>query len=125
MPWLVRFDFNEVLLLEDKFGGSGRRSGRILDFQKCLDGYDLHDLWWRRYRFMWYNQHIGNDRIEERNDMFCANSACLSMFDHWQVDHILSHTSDHALIKLKFLCFDQNKLLVKNWGRDFISRSNG
>lgn len=73
MSWVVGGDFNEVLLFDDKVGGSERRSGGILDFQACLDGCDLQDLRWREYRFTWSNNQVGTRRIEERLDRYCAN----------------------------------------------------
>lgn len=100
MPWIVGGDFNKVLSLDDKLGGSGRRCGGMLDFQACLDGCDLQDLRWRGYQFTWCNNQMGDGRIEERLDRFCANSSWLALFDCWQVDHLYSIASHHSPIKL-------------------------
>lgn len=41
MTWLIRGDFNEILSVEDKRGGVGRRASAMIAFQACLDGCEL------------------------------------------------------------------------------------
>lgn len=74
LPWVMGGNFNEILSLNDKLGGTERLSGGIFDFQACLNGCDLQDLRWRGYRFTWCNNQEDEGRIDKRLDRYYANS---------------------------------------------------
>lgn len=82
LPWVMSGNFNKILSLDDKLGGSKRRNGGIIDFQACLDGCELQDLWWRSYHSTWCNNQEGEKGIEERLDRYCANYLWLYLFNY-------------------------------------------
>lgn len=43
-PWVMGGDFNEPLIVEDKFGGRGVSVSWSLAFIDCLDGYNMVDM---------------------------------------------------------------------------------
>lgn len=44
MPWVITGDFNEVLMGDDKLGGSPINISRALQFQECLDTCRMIDI---------------------------------------------------------------------------------
>lgn len=91
----------------------------MIAFQACLDGCELQDLYWRGYRFTWSKKQVGAGRVEERLDKFCTNERWLCLIEHWQVDHLFSIGSDHAILKLQFAGLSNHKLSARRWGRRF------
>ncbi|XP_075662889.1 uncharacterized protein LOC142632339 [Castanea sativa] len=53
MPWVITEDFNEVLMGEDKFGGSLVNINRALRFQDCLNNCRMIDIGFSGPRFTW------------------------------------------------------------------------
>ncbi|CAL2264474.1 unnamed protein product [Prunus armeniaca] len=51
LPWLLAGDFNEILSIEDKFGGASTL--RVRGFKNWFDGNDMVDLGFSGPKFTW------------------------------------------------------------------------
>lgn len=60
-------------------------------------------------------------RVELKNAStdFVQTKGWLSLKDHWQVDHLFSVGSDHAILKLQFTGLSNHKLSTKRWDSRF------
>lgn len=56
LPWLLAGDFNEMLGIEDKFGGASTL--RVRGFKNWFDGNDMVDLEFSVPKFTWTNQQV-------------------------------------------------------------------
>ena len=56
VPWVIAGDFNEVLMGDDKFGGSSINIDRALRFQECMDICRMINIGFSGPRFTWSNR---------------------------------------------------------------------
>jgi exonuclease III len=54
-PWVCIGDFNEILTLEEKWGGGGRPNSQMEAFRQTLENCGLSDLGYRGPKFTWSN----------------------------------------------------------------------
>lgn len=73
IPWVVFGDFNEILTLNEKWGGRDRPEGQMETFRDVLSIYGLHDLGYLGKSFTWCNNRENEHRISKRLDWFLAN----------------------------------------------------
>ena len=73
MPWLMAGDFNELLSVNDKFGGRPFIPSRASTFKDCLDFCNIADLSFQGSSFTWINKNDVSSLIQERLDRFFGN----------------------------------------------------
>ena len=56
VSWVIAGDFNEVLMGDDKFGGSSINIDRALRFQECMDICRMINIGFSGPRFTWSNR---------------------------------------------------------------------
>ena len=113
-PWICVGDFNEVVSLSEKWGGGGRSSRQMRDFQLALEDCDLVDLGYRGLKYTWSNCREGYEFTKERLDRGVANSEWRDLFSKAEVSVEATANSDHAMIHI-FLMGQQQ--VLKNRSR--------
>lgn len=73
LPWLCFGDFNEILHLNEKFGGIDRKANVIADFRDVVRECKFSDLGSTWHPFTWSNRQFGPNLIEEKLDRFFCN----------------------------------------------------
>ena len=68
-------DFNELLAISEKVGGSDRFFIGMFQFREAVDDCDLVDLGFSGSCFTWNNRRDGVDSIQERLDRFLADTS--------------------------------------------------
>ncbi|KAI9124484.1 hypothetical protein K1719_004406 [Acacia pycnantha] len=104
IPWVVMGDFNDIVLVLEKFGGRGGNEARIRRFTDRLWRCRLSDLGSCGPKFTWKGPiSMGGRRIYERLDRAIVNDAFLSSLVN-SVLKVLSRTqfSDHNPICLNW-----------------------
>lgn len=100
LPWIIAGDFNDVLMGEDKFGGSPININRALRFQECLDSCGMIDIGFSGAQFTWSNQRPVTHLIQERIDRVFVNAEWYDRYPEACVSHLDRSHSDHCPILL-------------------------
>jgi hypothetical protein len=90
LPWLCMGDFNELLSMEEKQGGSIRSSRQMQDFRDAID----------ECGFTWCNNKLELGTIWERLDRGLANILWINKYPEARVHHLHTCSSDHSPIYL-------------------------
>ncbi|XP_075663380.1 uncharacterized protein LOC142632953 [Castanea sativa] len=61
LPWLYLGDFNEIVKVEEKLGGSLRRERQMTNFRAALDFCGLRDLGYVGFPFTWCNNQFDGE----------------------------------------------------------------
>lgn len=101
LPWVMARDFNELLSLDDKFGGRPIILSRALTFKECLDVCNMTYLGFQGPRVTWTNKQDVGFLIQERLDRFFANPDWCMFYPEAQVSHLTRCQSDHCPILLE------------------------
>ena len=97
-PWICLGDFNEILSLDEKFGGSGRQRGLMKNFQMALEESGLSELGYKGPKFTRNNGQEGVDFIKERLDRVVANKEWCEAHPDVEVVVGAAICSDHSPI---------------------------
>ena len=103
---MVFGDFNEILLAEEKQGGSDRPKWNMLNFREALDFYK--DLGFNGFPFTWCNRRPGNHNTWVRLDRGVATVDWILRFPTIRVHHLDCFHSDHKPVFLG-LDFEVNR----------------
>lgn len=88
--WLVAGDFNEILSLGEKSGGSLRNNGQMQAFRADLSDCNLEDLGAAGGVFTW-----SNSLTKERLDRGVASQSWREAYSYSRVVHLAPSKSDH------------------------------
>ena len=99
LPWVIASDFNEVLSVEEKFGGKAVDLRRALRFQDCLN-YWMIDLGFFGSKFTWSNNQPLTHLIQERIDRVFVNPAWNELHPEACVKHLERSHFDHCPVIL-------------------------
>jgi len=100
IPWCMLGDFNAILDVFEKSGGSVRPRWLINGFHQAVFDAGLIDIYMDGYPFTWFKS-LGNSRaVEERLDRALANNEWFRLFPNAKVENLVMHASDHCLILL-------------------------
>lgn len=83
LPWLILWDFNEVVLASEKFGGRLRSSSQIQGFRDVVRHCNLLDLSFEGDSFTW-----ANSITKCRLDCCLVSSNWRLMFNYSKVIHL-------------------------------------
>ncbi|KAL4280035.1 hypothetical protein GQ457_03G016680 [Hibiscus cannabinus] len=100
LPWVLGGDFNEILSLSEKQGGSQKPYHQLTDFRECLLRNDFADCKPSRGWFTWMQSGPRISPIRERLDRFVACKDWFSRFPGFRVWSEFSPNSDHHFILL-------------------------
>ncbi|CAN1153189.1 hypothetical protein LINPERHAP2_LOCUS19244 [Linum perenne] len=93
--WAVIGDFNAILLVEDKRGGSAFERRRSKSFIETVDLCGLSNIPFSGPRFTW-----GRNGLLSRIDRALVNASWIQMFPELAVTHLHKIKSDHRPILL-------------------------
>ena len=74
LPWLVIGDFNELMRMSEKEGGSSRPRQQMQQFVEAIDACGLKDIGFVGPRFTWLYQRSDGVQIRERLDRALATA---------------------------------------------------
>lgn len=95
LPWLMIGDFNEVLCVEDKFGGNQVNLNKVLELKAYLDSYSFVDLGFVGPKYTWTNKRQILDLILERIDRCFANPLWRILYPEAMATHLPKTFFDH------------------------------
>ncbi|XP_070042141.1 uncharacterized protein [Nicotiana tomentosiformis] len=98
-PWIVVGDFNFVLNLEDRIGGTHVTMAEISEFHKCIEKCGLLEFPTTGSRYTWNDRHE-DSRIMSRIDWAFINSAWLNNMTSFRAQFLPENISDHCPLKL-------------------------
>ena len=95
LPWLCLGDFNEILSMNEKFGGANRPQQQMDSFREIVNCCGFHDLGYCGPNYTWSNMQEGESRICLRLDRALATLEWSARFERMKVYHLVDSTSDH------------------------------
>ncbi|KAF4347816.1 hypothetical protein G4B88_012929 [Cannabis sativa] len=98
LPWICGGDFNEILSINEKKGGSDRSMSAMTEFQNALDRCSLADLGFEGQCFTWLNKRQGGAHVQERLDRYFCNQRWHDLFPFVKVLNGDFLNSDHRPI---------------------------
>ncbi|KAK3223533.1 hypothetical protein Dsin_010558 [Dipteronia sinensis] len=102
LPWVCGGDFNDILCMNEKLGGSDKSLSGMVRFRQAVDDCDLVDLGFAGPRLTWNNRRDGVSNIQERLDRFFTDNCWRDRFGYINVQHLGFNSSDHRPILLSF-----------------------
>lgn len=96
-------NFNEIVSLSEKWGGSGRQRGLMEAFQKTLEDCSLSDLGYRGPKYTWINCRDENQFTKERLDRVVANQSWCDLYREVDVVVGAALSSDHSPLFINLL----------------------
>ena len=97
-PWLCFGDFNEMVSVEEKFGGVQRSQRQMGDFRNAIHQCGFKDLGFIGPEFTWCNMQEGENRMYLRLDRAFATPDWIDHFKEVKVHHLVGSTSDHCAL---------------------------
>lgn len=80
MPWVIGGDFNEILHLSEKYGGSNICSSPMDQFRDIITQCGLVDFGYEGVPFTWTNNQAFPATIQERLDRYVVTQSWKSIF---------------------------------------------
>ena len=80
-------EFNKLFAYEKNIGSSERNRPSMIDFRRCLEDYEFHDLPYSGDRFMWKNGQGRTLNIRGRLDKVVADVPWMDLFLDFDVRH--------------------------------------
>jgi len=102
LPWLVIGDFNEIVCVSEKEGGSLRQRQQMKNFTETLNWCGLRDIGFMGPRFTWLYQTVDGGQIKEWLDRAVASLVWVEWFKEARVYHLSNSASDHSVLSLHF-----------------------
>ncbi|TXG65080.1 hypothetical protein EZV62_012074 [Acer yangbiense] len=102
LPWLCGGDFNEILKVEEKSGGSDKSILGICQFREVIDDCNLVDLGFEGSKMTWNNRRDRDNNVQERIDRMLADTAWIDLFPGARVQHLGYNSYDHRPLLLSF-----------------------
>ena len=99
-PWLVLGDFNEIISLEEKWGGDDRSFHQMNAFREVLLDCSLQDLGYTGADFTWTNGRYDGGLVRVRLDRCVANEEWIQLFPGASNSHLSVASSDHMALSL-------------------------
>ena len=101
LPWVCGGDFNEILSVNDKAGGSTKLFKGLNQFRQAIEDCNLTDLGFWGPRYTWNNKRPGDANTKLRLDKDVATKEWRDKFQLSSVTHLPPHESNHLPIILQ------------------------
>ncbi|KAL8145163.1 hypothetical protein AgCh_003389 [Apium graveolens] len=101
MPWCIIGDFNDIISMEEKQGGSTRPRSLMAGFFEAIMDCGLHDLGFWGDLFIWERSRGQQTWVQERLDRGMAMSSWIEIFPLVEVKVLEVTTSDHLPLLLQ------------------------
>ncbi|TXG63522.1 hypothetical protein EZV62_010516 [Acer yangbiense] len=111
LPWVCGGDFNELLSMSEKLGGSEKAIRDIIRFRQVVDDCEFIDLGFSGPKFTWNNMREGRDNVQERLDRILASTNWRNMYQQITIEHLGFNTSDHRPLLMDW---DRNTAYLHN-----------
>ena len=98
LPWFCCGDFNEILSVNEKLGGTLRSQHQMEGFRQAVNRCGFQDLGYCGSDFTWCNMQEGANRIYLRLDRAFATPDWINQFMNTKVHHLTESTSDHCIL---------------------------
>ncbi|CAM8886272.1 unnamed protein product [Rhodiola kirilowii] len=102
LPWVVLGDFNEVLFSWEVKGRRLRKEWQMRSFRETIEACGLIDLGYSGLPFTFSNRRVGQMETKARLDRAFGNVEWKSLFDIYEVSHLITATSDHLPLLVNF-----------------------
>lgn len=103
LPWFIIGDFNDLLAVSDKWGGTPHAQSLMAGFQAAIDDSMLVEIDLQGGKFTWEKSRGTADWVKERLDRAFASRSWLHMFPLSKLSLIHTSVSDHDPIFLDLL----------------------
>ena len=101
-PWLCCGDFNEVLGQDEHYSARDRSDAQIELLRSCMEDCGLVDMGYSGPKFIWMNRQDAQCNVRVRLDRAVSNLAFADRFTDCHVENIITTTSEHYTIVVKF-----------------------
>ena len=98
LPWFCFGDFNEIVSMEEKWGGANRTQIQMEGFRNVINSCGFKDLGNSGPDYTWCNMQEGAGRIYLRLDRALAMCDKIEKFGEVKVHHLVDSTSYHYAI---------------------------
>lgn len=88
-------DFNEILCLDEKWGGRPRQTSQMDNFREALHLNGLCELGWKGSKFTWNSRHNDATFTAKRPDRAVANKQWMLKVNYDVVDVLTTGRFDH------------------------------
>ncbi|CAM8965988.1 unnamed protein product [Rhodiola kirilowii] len=102
LPWVVLGDFNEVLFSWEAKGRRMRREWQMRNFRETIEACGLVDLGYKGLPYTFSNRRPGLLETKARLDRAFSNVQWKTMFDRYEVSHLITASSDHLPLLVDF-----------------------
>lgn len=96
-PWIVGGDFNSILYIEEKRGGSSLSTSICPNFNSWFHANHIVDLQFSGPSYIWTRENLS-----KRLDHAMSNQEWLLKFNNYSVTHLPRVESDHMPILVRF-----------------------
>ena len=103
LPWLVIGDFNEIMGMLEKEGGSTRPRQQMDSFVETINRCGLRDIGFIGPKFTWLYESRDGLQIQERIDRALATIEWVNLFPMACLYHLTSIALDHSPLALHFV----------------------
>lgn len=79
-------------------------------FHECLEDCNLIDMGYIGPKLTWNNRQEGDKNVRVQLDRAVANADFIQIFDEYQVENLVTSTSDHYAIKIAIGKHEQGKI---------------
>ncbi|KAM3705616.1 hypothetical protein ACJW31_03G093700 [Castanea mollissima] len=108
LPWFCFGDFNEIVSVEEKWGGAIKPQNQMESFRNVINLCSFKDLGYSGSDYTWCNIQKGAGRVFLRLDRALATSDWIEKFGEVKVHHLVDSASDHCAL------FIFNPLITRN-----------
>ena len=113
LPWLLLWDFNEILHPDEYWGSGYQPYNQIVEFNRVVDDCSLIDLGFCGLKFTWCNRRFKGNLVYARLDCGLYNMEWLSLFRYTKLTHIPFGFSDHMALLAKLQTSTSNPSVKK------------
>lgn len=103
LPWLCAGDFNEVLEVNEQFGGTGRMERQMEGFRDAVAHRGFQELGFIGLPYTWDNRQHGGHNIKVRLDRGLATATFMELFHGVNVWHQQTTELDHCGLVIECL----------------------
>ena len=101
LPWVCIGDFNELMHVREKEGGSTRPAKQMEAFYDVINSSCLRDMGYKGQDYTWSRRMGNRGWVRERLDRALVSTNWASRFPKMQLHHKPNSSSDHCVLILK------------------------